>query len=68
MPERGFSAEGREEKTVNQICRLGKCCTGLGSYHARPAGNPILIESIFRGIGTGVVKHSSRGSVASSHL
>jgi len=32
--ERGFSAEGRKgaRKTANQICRLGKCCTGLGSY------------------------------------
>lgn len=29
---------------------------------ARPAGNPILIESVFRGIGTGVVEHPSRES------
>lgn len=39
-PERGFSAEGTKKwvgKTANQICRLGKCCTGLGSYHA-PGG------------------------------
>jgi len=37
MPERGFSAEGRKgaDKTANQICRLGKCCTGLGSYARR---------------------------------
>lgn len=36
---RGFSAAERERagKTANQICRLGKCCTGLGSYHA-PGG------------------------------
>lgn len=68
MPERGFSTEGREEKTVNQICRLGKCCTGLGSYHVRPAGNPILIESVFRGIGTGRGTSFSRIHVASSHL
>lgn len=35
-PERGFSAAKRKgaRKTANQICRLGKCCTGLGSYHA----------------------------------
>lgn len=37
--ERGFSAEGWKgaRKTANQICRLGKCCTGLGPYHA-PSG------------------------------
>lgn len=30
--------------------------------HVRPAGNPILIESVFRGIGTGAVEHPSRES------
>lgn len=66
-PERGFRRRGRKwaGKTANQICRLGKCCTGLGSYHA---GNPILNESVFRGICPIRRVSFSRNYVASSHF